>query len=50
MTPDEFGDPYEKVKLDDLIVYLSTPYSLRTGDVGVMGMPGELSNPIGACL
>lgn len=62
MTPDEFGDPYEKVlrttingvvrqevrlddllfKVEDLIAYLSTGYSLRTGDVIVMGTPGAL--------
>ncbi len=62
MTPDEFGDPYEKVlrttingvvrqevqlndlifNIEDLIVYLSTGYSLRAGDVIVMGTPGAL--------
>lgn len=62
MTPDEFGNPYEKTlrtningvirqevrlddllfKVEDLIAYLSTGYSLRTGDVIVMGTPGAL--------
>jgi|SaaInl5LU_22_DNA_1037371.scaffolds.fasta_scaffold07741_3 2-keto-4-pentenoate hydratase/2-oxohepta-3-ene-1,7-dioic acid hydratase in catechol pathway len=62
MTPDEFGNPYDKVlrteingvirqeaQLDDLIFncedlihYLSTGYSLRTGDIIVMGTPGAL--------
>jgi 2-keto-4-pentenoate hydratase/2-oxohepta-3-ene-1,7-dioic acid hydratase in catechol pathway len=62
MTPDEFGNPYDKVlrtningvirqevclddllfNVEDLIAYLSTGYSLRTGDVIVMGTPGAL--------
>lgn len=62
MTPEEFGNPYDKVlrtningvvrqevilddllfKVEDLIHYLSTGYSLRTGDVIVMGTPGAL--------
>ena len=62
MTPDEFGDPYEKIlrtkfngvvrqevrlddlifNIEDLIAYLSTGYSLRAGDVIVMGTPGAL--------